>query len=45
MTPRAANRVKFEVEGPGEIVATDNGDATRFEPSQSTEWNAFNSRQ
>ncbi|XAE55055.1 DUF4982 domain-containing protein [Termitidicoccus mucosus] len=27
-SPRAANRVTFSIEGPGEIVATDNGDAT-----------------
>jgi beta-galactosidase len=40
--PRANNRVKFEVEGPGEIVATDNGDATSFEPFQSPERNVFN---
>jgi hypothetical protein len=36
------NRVKFELDGPGEIVATDNGDATSFEPFQSSERNAFN---
>jgi beta-galactosidase len=42
MAPRAANRVKFELDGPGEIVATDNGDATSFEPFQSPERNAFN---
>ncbi len=40
--PRSANRVKFELEGPGEIVATDNGDATNLEPFQSRERNAFN---
>ena len=42
IAPRAANRVKFELDGPGEIVATDNGDATSLEPFQSTERNAFN---
>jgi beta-galactosidase len=42
MAPRAANRVKFELDGPGEIVATDNGDATSFEPFQSPERNVFN---
>jgi beta-galactosidase len=39
--PRATNRIKFKVEGPGEIVATDNGDPTSFEPFQSPERNAF----
>lgn len=34
--------IKFEVEGPGEIVATDNGDATSFVPFQSHEREAFN---
>ncbi len=40
--PRADNRLRFTIEGPGEIVATDNGDATNFEPFHSTERNAFN---
>jgi beta-galactosidase len=40
--PRASNRVMFELEGPGEIVATDNGDPTSFEPFQSASRNAFN---
>jgi beta-galactosidase len=40
--PRSSNRIKFSVEGPGEIVATDNGDATSFESFQSPERNAFN---
>ena len=40
--PRSNNRIKFSVEGPGEIVATDNGDATSFESFQSPERNAFN---
>jgi beta-galactosidase len=42
MAPRATNHIKFELEGPGEIVATDNGDATSFESFQSPERNAFN---
>ena len=42
MAPRAKNRLTFELEGPGEIVATDNGDATSFEPFKSPERNAFN---
>ena len=34
--------MRFEIAGPGEIVATDNGDATSFEPFQSNERNAYN---
>jgi beta-galactosidase len=41
VVPRADNRVRFSIEGPGEIVATDNGDPTSFEFFQSTERNAF----
>ena len=40
--PRAKNHVHFEIEGPGEIVATDNGDATSFESFQAPERNAYN---
>ena len=40
--PRSQNRVHFDINGPGEIVATDNGDATSFESFQSHEHNAFN---
>jgi beta-galactosidase len=40
--PRTHNRVSFSITGPGEIVATDNGDATSFESFQSKERNAFN---
>lgn len=40
--PRTHPLIKFEVEGPGEIVATDNGDATSFVPFQSHEREAFN---
>jgi beta-galactosidase len=42
VVPRAKNRVSFELSGPGEIVATDNGDATSFEPFQSKERAAYN---
>lgn len=42
MVPRAANTVRFAVEGPGEIVATSNGDPTSFEPFQAHERRAFN---
>jgi beta-galactosidase len=40
--PRADNRIRFELDGPGEIVATDNGDPTSFESFQSHDRNAFN---
>jgi beta-galactosidase len=42
LVPRSKNRVRFEIEGPGEIVATDNGDPTSFESFQSPERDAFN---
>lgn len=31
IVPRASNRITFSVRGPGEIVATDNGDPTDFD--------------
>jgi beta-galactosidase len=40
--PRTHPLIKFEIEGDGEIVATDNGDATSFVPFQSHEREAFN---
>jgi len=40
--PRTGNRIHFDITGPGEIVATDNGDPTSFEPFQSHDRNAFN---
>lgn len=40
--PRAGDRIRFTIEGAGELVATDNGDATSFEPFQSSERAAFN---
>jgi len=42
LVPRSNNHIKFSIAGPGEIVATDNGDATSFESFQSPERNAFN---
>jgi beta-galactosidase len=42
LVPRAKTRVTFEITGPGEIVATDNGDATSFESFQSPERSAYN---
>jgi beta-galactosidase len=40
--PRADNRIHFAVDGPGEIVATDNGDPTSFESFRSHDRKAFN---
>jgi len=40
--PRTHNRIAFTLSGPGEIVATDNGDPTSFESFQSPARNAFN---
>ena len=42
VVPRSKNRVHFELEGPGEIVAVDNGDATSHESFQSKERAAYN---
>ena len=42
MVPRSKNHIRFSLNGPGEIVAVDNGDATSFEPFQSKERNAYN---
>ncbi len=42
LAPTANNHLRFTVEGPGEIVATDNGDPTSFVPFQSPERTAFN---
>jgi beta-galactosidase len=40
--PRSRNQILFDISGPGEIVATDNGDATSFESFQSRERKAYN---
>ena len=42
LVPRSNNHVSFEVTGPGEIVAVDNGNAISFEPFQAKERNAYN---
>ena len=42
LVPRSKNHIKFEISGPGKILAVDNGDATSFEPFQAKERNAFN---
>ena len=40
--PRSHTRIRFEVDGPGEIVATDNGDPTSLESFQAQQRKAFN---
>ena len=40
--PRSKNRVTFSISGPGEIVATDNGDPTCLESFKLPERDAFN---
>jgi beta-galactosidase len=40
--PRSSNAVRFTVSGPGELVATDNGDATSHVSFQSPERAAYN---
>ncbi len=42
IVPRANNTLQFSIEGPGEIVATDNGDATNLVAFPSKEREAFN---
>jgi beta-galactosidase len=42
LVPRSKNRIHFEIDGPGEIVAVDNGDATSHESFQAKERNAYN---
>jgi beta-galactosidase len=40
--PRADNAIRFSIEGPGEIVVTDNGDPTSLVAFPSAERQAFN---
>lgn len=42
MVPRSNNQIQFSVEGPGEIVATDNGDPSCLVSFTSLEREAFN---
>jgi beta-galactosidase len=42
MVPRADNAIHFEISGPGEIVATDNGDPTDLTSFPSRDRKAFN---
>ena len=41
LVPRANNTIRFAIEGPGEIVATDNGDPTDMQAFPSHERRAF----
>jgi len=40
--PRSRNLARFEISGPGEIVAVDNGDATDHESFQAKDRKAYN---
>jgi beta-galactosidase len=42
VVPRVRNRVDFSVDGPGEIVAVDNGDETDFEDFKRPSRRVFN---
>ena len=42
LVPRASNKVRFSVSGPGDLVAVDNGDPTSFAPFHASEHDAFN---
>lgn len=42
LVPRSKNRVKVTVDGPADVIATDNGDATSFESFQSPQRAAYN---
>ncbi|MGE5427501.1 MAG: beta-galactosidase GalB [Methylococcaceae bacterium] len=41
LVPRSSNRIEFSLEGPGEIVATDNGDPSSMEAFSSHNRQAF----
>ncbi|NJC39451.1 beta-galactosidase [Xanthomonas arboricola] len=40
--PTAGDRLRFRIEGPGELVASDNGDPTNLESFAASQRNAFN---
>jgi len=42
LVPRSHDLVKFEIEGPGEIVAVGNGDAACLDPFQASQRRAYN---
>ena len=44
LAPRADNLVRFSLQGPGEIVATDNGNPISFESFQAPQRKVFNGR-
>ncbi len=44
LAPTASNALTFTVDGPGEVVATDNGDPTNMVPFTSTTRQAFNGK-
>ncbi len=44
LAPRASNLVHFSLQGPGKIIATDNGNPISFESFQAPERKAFNGR-
>jgi beta-galactosidase len=44
LVPRAAQRIQFTISGPGEIVATDNGDPTSMVVFSSPTRPAFNGK-
>ena len=42
LVPRSSNLVNFSIQGPGKIVAVDNGDATSHDPFQASYRKAYN---
>ena len=44
LAPRASNLVRFALQGPGEIIGTDNGNPISFESFQAPERKVFNGR-
>jgi beta-galactosidase len=44
LVPRSKNHIQFSIEGPGKIIAVDNGDATSFEPFQANERDVYNGK-
>jgi beta-galactosidase len=42
LVPKSDNLVNFSIEGPGKIVAVDNGDATSHDPFQASSRKAYN---
>jgi len=42
LVPRSGNLLNFSIEGPGKVIATDNGDATSHDPFQAAVKKAYN---